>query len=1054
MLQLLPETENFIKHSRANQDNTLRINKGIGYDNQRVVNIAGAKENVAKECQKLKWAKDAAYHKEKMILCKQEEAEIQLSVEQADWKDDTDDELGDQELEAHYMYMAQIQEVTLDAADNFGPIFDVEPLQKEQGDTNITTKPLDMSTNGETVDQDDDDIAKEYLKKFQAKLDMYHDVNYASKVDIDYAKAKGDLISYKMESQKSLTEHTQKINDLNQTTSEMKKELFTYQESIFILSQEKEAQNKFYKTREDEEIEKVIALENKVKVLDDIVYKTGQLVQTMNMLNCNCKMSFVKLKCERLKNNLSKRNTTTKSFEELQQHAINLELALQQSRELLNNDKVWKQRESNSFRELNVKYFEIQDEKAQLQDKDIAIITTQILPQNVKSILKNTNVIAPVMYKVHTNPNQTRTPQLPQDIRKTNKRVYFDTKVIPTTSVSRPQLNSNQLEDRVMHKNSQEKKQQVEDHHRNFKFSNNKTSVTTCNDSLNAKTLNVNFVCVTCGKCVLNDNHDMCVLHYINGMHTRTKQPIVVPISTREPKRTVNQSVATPLKKIGYEWEPKSKLGNVNTNVSMPLEIETGASNILESITLRGSTLSNTLLSSNSFAACRDNSLHHPLWVLKAHDGKFQALSNFTEELLGTVKFGNDQIASILGYGDLVQGNVTIKMVCYVEGLNHNLFSVGQFCDVDLEVAFWKSTCYIRDLKGNDLLTGSYGLDLYSITLQDTFTPNLICLMAKATSSQTWLWHRHLLHLNFDTINLLSKYDIVTNLPKLKFIKDHLYSSCELGKVKRKSFKTKTTPSSKRRLQILYMDLCGPMRVESINGKKYVLVIVDDYSRYTWTHFLRSKDETPEVLIDFLKLFQRGLHAQVRKIQTDKGTDGGNLDKIKEKGDVCIFVGYSTQSRAYKVYNNRPRVKVETIHVNFKELPQTAPDHVSSDPVPPCLTMALEHDSLSPGQNAGNPAGYNDVIGNQNQIGNGNLVVARAKGNAAGKNRNQIRCYNCRGVARAEGNAAGKNRNQIRCYNCRGVGHYARNCTVRPRRRDAAYLQTQLLIAQKEEAGI
>ncbi|GKE06977.1 retrovirus-related pol polyprotein from transposon TNT 1-94 [Tanacetum coccineum] len=134
--------------------------------------------------------------------------------------------------------------------------------------------------------------------------------------------------------------------------------------------------------------------------------------------------------------------------------------------------------------------------------------------------------------------------------------------------------------------------------------------------------------------------------------------------------------------------------------------------------------------------------------------------------------------------------------------------------------------------------------------------------MAKASSSQAWLWHRHLSHLIFNSINLLSKYDIVTSLPKLKFGKDHLCSSCELGKAKRKSFKTKTTPSSKTRLQILHMDLCGPMRVESFNGKKYVLVIVDDYSIYTWTHFLRSKDETSKVLINFLKLVQRGLHAQ------------------------------------------------------------------------------------------------------------------------------------------------------------------------------------------------
>ncbi|GJX71745.1 hypothetical protein Tco_0308916 [Tanacetum coccineum] len=149
------------------------------------------------------------------------------------------------------------------------------------------------------------------------------------------------------------------------------------------------------------------------------------------------------------------------------------------------------------------------------------------------------------MYKVHTKPNQTRTPQLHQDIRKPNKRVSFSTGVIPNTSVSRPQLKSNHLEDRVMSNNSQGKKQEVEDHRRKFKFSNNKMSVTACNDSLNAKTSNVNFVCVTCGKCVLNDNHDLCVLHYINGVNSRTRQPMAVPVSTREPKNNVNQSVAT-----------------------------------------------------------------------------------------------------------------------------------------------------------------------------------------------------------------------------------------------------------------------------------------------------------------------------------------------------------------------------------------------------------------------------------------------------------------------------------------------------------------------------
>ncbi|GJW30690.1 retrovirus-related pol polyprotein from transposon TNT 1-94 [Tanacetum coccineum] len=156
-----------------------------------------------------------------------------------------------------------------------------------------------------------------------------------------------------------------------------------------------------------------------------------------------------------------------------------------------------------------------------------------------------------------------------------------------------------------------------------------------------------------------------------------------------------------------------------------------------------------------------------------------------------------------------------------------------------------KSTCFVRDLQGNDLLSGTHGSDLYTITLQDLSSPTPICLLAKASPTQAWLWHRRLSHLNFDTINLLSKNEIMNGLPKLKFVKDQLCSSCKVGKAKRSSFKTIAVTRLKKRLDLLHMDLWGPMRVKSINGKKYIMVIVDDYSRYTWTHFLRSKDETP-----------------------------------------------------------------------------------------------------------------------------------------------------------------------------------------------------------------
>ncbi|GJW09600.1 hypothetical protein Tco_1575427 [Tanacetum coccineum] len=121
--------------------------------------------------------------------------------------------------------------------------------------------------------------------------------------------------------------------------------------------------------------------------------------------------------------------------------------------------------------------------------------------------------------------------------------------------------------------------------------------------------------------------------------------------------------------------------------------------------------------------------------------GNLKPLCNFVEKYLGNVRFGNDQFALILGYGDLVQGNIMINRVYNIEGLNHNLFSVRQFCDADLEVAFWKSTCFVRDLHRNDLLTGNRGSDLYIISLQETTSSTPICLMAKASPTQAWLWH-------------------------------------------------------------------------------------------------------------------------------------------------------------------------------------------------------------------------------------------------------------------------------------------------------------------------
>nr|GEV46731.1 integrase, catalytic region, zinc finger, CCHC-type, peptidase aspartic, catalytic [Tanacetum cinerariifolium] len=382
--------------SRANQDNSPRINRSTGYENQRIGNVAGARET---ECQKPKRVKDATYHREKMLLCKQEEAEIQLNAEQADWRDDTDDELEDQELEAHYMYMEQLQEVSPDAAD-FGPIFDTEPVQK--------------------IDQNDDDAdlvnKRELLASLIKKL----------KCEIDESKNRNKFLE---------------------------------------TSNKKEAQIKLYKTHKDKEVDKVIALENKVKVLDNIVYKTGQSVQTMNMLNNKCRTSFSKPEF------LKKAQRANPRLYDIGCYNDNLALML-------------------------------------------AHESDEVIRLEKESRLKLSDLIRPFDYDKLNNLYDLFVPQ-----REKSEYYYAD------------------------HMNA------------------------------------------------------------ILGVYTGLDELVEIVLFI----------------------------------------VDSGCS--------------------------------------KHMTGNLKLLINFVEKFLGTVKFGNDQIAPILGYGDLVQGAVMIKRFYYVEGLNHNLFSVGQLCD-------------------------------------------------------------------------------------------------------------------------------------------------------------------------------------------------------------------------------------------------------------------------------------------------------------------------------------------------------------------------------------
>ncbi|GJR47301.1 retrovirus-related pol polyprotein from transposon TNT 1-94 [Tanacetum coccineum] len=363
--------------------------------------------------------------------------------------------------------------------------------------------------------------------------------------------------------------------------------------------------------------------------------------------------------------------------------------------------------------------------------------------------------------------------------------------------------------------------------------------------------------------CMTSDN--LCVSNSMNNVKFRAKP------KKRKSKKEIWKQTGKVFTKIGYIWRPTGRtftiVGNACplTRITTTNEVPSRKPIVLESESPKP--VVNLVYSrkprknKNTESVSKNKVVQIVLWYLdsgcsKHMTGDRSQLTNFISKFLGTVKFENDQVAKIMGYGDYQIGNVTISRVYYVEGLGHNLFFVGQFCDSNLEVAFRQHTCFIRNLEGVDLLTGSRGDNLYTLSLGNMMASSPICLLSKASKTKSWLWHRRLSHLNFGAINHLARHGLVRGLPKLKFEKDHLCSACALGKSSKKPHKPKSEDTNQEKLYLLHMDLCGPMRVASVNGKKYILVIVDDYSRFTWVKCLRSKDEAPVFIINFLKMIQ------------------------------------------------------------------------------------------------------------------------------------------------------------------------------------------------------
>ncbi|GJR18156.1 putative ribonuclease H-like domain-containing protein [Tanacetum coccineum] len=439
---------------------------------------------------------------------------------------------------------------------------------------------------------------------------------------------------------------------------------------------------------------------------------------------------------------------------------------------------------------------------------------------------------------------------------------------------------------------------------------------------------------------------------------------------------------------VGSRWKPTGRKFTLGDTCPLTRINKPEVVSIANSGSVRTSEPTNNVTVTPSILVFQVQVIQIVLWYLDSccsrhMTGDRLKLINYVEKFIGTVRFGNDQFAAIVGYGDYKIEDTIITRVYYVGGLSHNLFLVGQFCDGDLEVAFRKNACFIRNKDKVDLLKGSRTTNLYSISLKDMLEASPVCLLSKASSTKSWLWHRHLNHLNFGTLNELAQKDLVRGLLNLKYEKEHLCPSCQLGKSKKSSHPLKTVNTNTEILNTLHMDLCGPMRVESINGKKYILVVVDDYTNSvgpdngmefvnkTLTEFCESVGithntsvprtpqqngvvkrrnqtlmEAARTMLIFTKapmfLWAKAVATAVFGSLCYPTNDYDDLRKLKAKADIGIFVGYAPTKKAYRIYNKRTHKIQETVHVTFDKLMEGLTSVQSSTGVG-LNSMAPEH---------------------------------------------------------------------------------------------------------------
>ncbi|GKD01520.1 retrovirus-related pol polyprotein from transposon TNT 1-94 [Tanacetum coccineum] len=434
------------------------------------------------------------------------------------------------------------------------------------------------------------------------------------------------------------------------------------------------------------------------------------------------------------------------------------------------------------------------------------------------------------------------------------------------------------------------------------------------NDDIKNALIVKNVLCVSCAKNVLIPCHDNCLAKYKLKVHSKVRRALFTTSRTvkstfEDPTPIVSKTRFSVKTVQSKSLDTTLVVSKTKIDVVTPLRAKHKVSSAFK---LRDNSLSNYIKNK-----IRTSRMWQKWYELQLNVGWSPVKTPLNVISQPTVKTTVVQI--VLWIVD----NGCSK---HMTGLGHNLFGVRQFCDGDLEVSFRSKSCYMRNLEGDDLLTGDRESNLYTISISDMGASSPVCLMSKATLTKSWLWHRRLSHLNFGTINDLTKHDLVDGLPKFKYEKDHLCSACERGKSKKSFHPPKVVSSNHSKLELLHMDLCGPMRVASINGKRYIVMIIDDYSRFTCVYFLHIKDETPEIIKNFIARVQLNYNAKVCKIRTDNDTEFKNatLKAHYDKLGIMqqLLIARTPQQNGFVERRNRTLVEAARTMLIFSRLPE------------------------------------------------------------------------------------------------------------------------------------